>query len=114
DALVGLRDLLAGSVVRHQGLHERGNGEAADRKALQAVHEIAACDFAVNEEVVKLNGFARQFRSDGFHNSSFRVNISPDVHLPVGWSALRPAWRMFTIEQLPSWQTAMEEWRVIH
>ena len=67
DAVVGLRDLLAQRVVRHQGFDDRGDGETADGEFLHAVHEVAAADFAVNEQIVELDGLARQFGFGRFH-----------------------------------------------
>ena len=61
DPIIRLRHLLPHSVVGHQRLYEHGCRQTADRKALQAVHEIPATDFAVNKKVIECDRFARQF-----------------------------------------------------
>src|SRR5215469_7051403 len=59
DALIALRDLLAKGVVWHEGLRKRGDGDAGGCEFLETVHEVAAADFTVDEEIVELDGFDR-------------------------------------------------------
>jgi hypothetical protein len=75
EARVGRRDLLPQRVVRHQRLDQDRQRQADGGELVQAVHEFAAADVAVDIQVIKLHRLARDRGRLGlFHcgNSSIR------------------------------------------
>src|SRR6185369_9919281 len=82
DPVIGLIHLLPLRVVGHERIDNHGGGEAAYGEALDAVHEGAAADHAVNKQVVKLYCVAGKFGFRWLHwLTPFWENITSGSNL---------------------------------
>src|ERR1700747_1528837 len=67
DPVIGTRDLLAQSIIRHQCIDNRGRGQAASY-SLHTLYEGAPANLTVNKFVVYLDSFRREFAFGWFHS----------------------------------------------